>query len=64
MWRKVAPVWAERAARDGAMPTKEGTTHYRAGDWLVFNDAEGRDGYAVSAATFERLYVRDDDGAA
>ena len=28
----------------------------RAGDMLVFNDAEERDGYAMTAETFDRLY--------
>lgn len=55
-YRKVTPVWAERAASDGAIPTKEGVTHYQAGAYLVFNDADGRDGYAVDAATFEAMY--------
>ena len=56
LYRKTAPVWAEVADRDGAICTKEGVTHYRAGDYLVFNDEQGRDGYAVSAASFEEMY--------
>lgn len=56
LYRKVAPVWAELADRDGATPTKEGVTHYKAGDYLVFNDEEGKDGYAVSAPSFEAMY--------
>jgi len=53
---KTAKVWAERAERDGAIPTKEGVTHYVVGDFLVFNDEQGIDGYAVSAAKFEAMY--------
>lgn len=53
---KDQPVWARRAETDGKIRTKEGTTHYRAGDMIVFNDENERDGYAMSAETFERLY--------
>jgi hypothetical protein len=56
LYRKVAPVWAEVADRDGAIQTKEGVTHYRAGDYLVFNDEQGQDGYAVTSASFEAMY--------
>ena len=64
VYRKTTPVWAERASTDGAIRTKEGITHYRAGDWLVFNDARGDDGYAVEADAFDRLYARaDGEGA-
>src|SRR3974377_970105 len=34
---KVTPVWAEMAREPGCIRTKEGETHYRAGDYLVFN---------------------------
>ncbi len=53
---KIAPVWAEVAERDGVIRTKEGETHYKAGAYLVFNDAEGLDGYAVEAAKFQSMY--------
>lgn len=53
---KVAPVWAEVAREAGSIPTKEGATHYGAGDYLVFNEEQGRDAYAVSAAKFEAMY--------
>lgn len=55
-YRKVAPVWAERAARDGAIGTKEGVTRYQAGAYLVFNDEDGQDGYAVTGPSFEAMY--------
>ncbi len=58
LYRKIAPVWAEVADRDGAIKTKEGVTHYRAGDYLVFNDEQGQDGYAVTPASFEAMYER------
>ena len=40
------------------MQTKEGATHYRAGDYLVFNEEHGGDAYAVAAAKFEAMYKR------
>jgi hypothetical protein len=54
-YRKQA-VWAKQATRDGAIPTKEGETAYRAGHYLCFNNADGTDGYATSPETFEKLY--------
>lgn len=55
---KVAPVWAERAVNDGRVKTKEGTTRYKRGDYLVFNDEDGDDGYAVEAEKFQAMYER------
>jgi hypothetical protein len=56
LYQKIAPVWAEIADHDGAIKTKEGITHYRAGDYVVFNDEAGQDGYAVKAPSFEQMY--------
>lgn len=53
---KTTPIWAEIASGPGVVKTKEGATHYDAGDYLVFNEADGGDGYAITAARFERLY--------
>lgn len=53
---KAAPIWARRAGAAGKILTKEGETQYEAGDMLVFNDADEKDGYAISAETFEKLY--------
>jgi hypothetical protein len=58
---KVTPVWAETAAETGEVSTKEGSTHYERGDYLVYNDPDGKDGYAISKATFESMYERSDD---
>jgi hypothetical protein len=63
-YRQIAPatyvkqsiVWAKPAESDGAIHTNEGETHYRKGDYLVWNDQEGRDGYAISREVFESLY--------
>lgn len=53
---KTTPVWAEEAPAAGHVATKEGTTQYAAGDYLVFNEADGGDAYAVSKAKFEAMY--------
>ena len=55
-YRKVSPVWAEKTDQAGSVRTKEGLTHYPAGAYLVSNDAEGTDTYAVLAASFEAMY--------
>lgn len=56
LYVKWAPVWAEAATRPGALRTREGVTHYQAGDYLVFNQEDGGDAYAVSAERFEAMY--------
>ena len=55
---KVSPVWVEVAPGPGSVETKEGVTHYRAGDFLVFNEEHGGDPYAVTAEKFEAMYER------
>jgi hypothetical protein len=57
---KSTPVWAERASHAGVIKTKEGVTHYDAGDYIVANDPEGSDEYAITAVKFENLYRLDD----
>lgn len=58
VYRKIAPVWAEKANAAGRVPTKEGFTAYAAGDYLVSNLPNGQDSYAVSGAEFEAMYER------
>lgn len=53
---KVAPIWAEVATVAGDVRTKEGSTHYEAGDYLVYNEPEGGDPYAVAKDKFEEMY--------
>ena len=59
---KTTPVWAERAQSAGSVKTKEGVTHYQAGDYVVWNDSDGSDAYAIDAAKFEALYTLDTAG--
>jgi hypothetical protein len=56
LYEKVAPVWAEVATERGTIQTKEGSTAYLAGDYLVFNAPDRKDGYAIKAETFRQLY--------
>jgi len=53
---KTTQVWAEVAEVAGAIQTKEGRSHYAAGDYLVYNAEDGTDGYAMSAAKFRAMY--------
>lgn len=59
---KTTPVWAEQAPAAGSVKTKEGVTHYQAGDYVVWNNSDGSDAYAIDAAKFEALYVLDTMG--
>lgn len=56
IYQKTVSVWAEIAKRAGEIRTKEGVTHYEAGAYIVYNDSEGKDGYAVEAVSFEEMY--------
>lgn len=58
---KTTPVWAERADRAGTVSTKEGSSDYQAGDFLVWNSRDDGDRYAVPAGEFEDSYVAADD---
>ena len=58
MYRKSAPVWAEVATEPGKIRTKEGDTSYNPGDYLVYNDEQGTDGYAIAAEKFKSMYER------
>jgi hypothetical protein len=56
LYEKNASVWAEQATQSGTIQTKEGTTAYSAGDYLVFNDPDRKDGYAIKESKFRDLY--------
>lgn len=55
-YEKTVGVYAYLATEDGSINTKEGVTHYKAGDWVTFNDKELTDGYAISDEKFRKLY--------
>ena len=56
---KTTPIWAEVASEPGQVDTKEGTSRYQAGDYLVSNNEDGTDAYCISAAKFESMYELD-----
>jgi hypothetical protein len=60
-WVKTTPVWATQASAAGSVQTKEGRTEHEAGDWLVSNNEDGSDPYAISVAKFAAMYEPDDD---
>ena len=53
---KSAPVWAEVAEKAGRIRTVEGETAYEIGDYLVCNNEDGTDAYAMSAEKFNSMY--------
>jgi len=55
-YEKFAPVWASQVERDGKVRTNEGYTEYVVGDYLVSNNEDGSDSYAVSRDKFEQMY--------
>jgi len=56
VYTKSAPVWAEVAIKPGKVKTKEGETAYKAGDYLVSNNPDGSDAYAIGAQKFLEMY--------
>jgi hypothetical protein len=58
---KTTPVWAERAVHAGTVKTKEGSTQYQPGDYLVSNSSDGTDQYAMAPEKFESLYIVADE---
>jgi hypothetical protein len=56
VFKKIGDIWAEVATKSGSIQTKEGSTAYNAGDYLVFDRQEGGDGYAIKKHIFEKMY--------
>lgn len=54
---KAVGVYAVKAQEDGVISTKEGKTHYKRGDFIVYNDKGLTDGYAIDGEKFNSLYV-------
>ena len=61
VYLKVTPVWAAVAENSGKVMTQEGETSYKAGDYLVSNNEDGTDAYAMSADKFKSMYAPADD---
>ena len=60
VYLKTTPVFAAKAASEGCVETKEGVSEYRAGDYLVSNNADGSDGYCIGAEKFLAMYELDE----
>lgn len=60
IYLKSTPIWAERATAAGSVRTKEGHSHYQAGDYLVSNNEDGTDAYCIGAEKFLSMYERDE----
>ena len=60
LYVKTTPIWAEVATESGSVLTKEGRSHYQAGDYLVFNNEDGTDAYCISMAKFDSMYEPDE----
>lgn len=59
-YAKTTSVWAWRAESGGVVETKEGRTHYQAGDYIVSNNQDGSDAWAVKPDKFEDMHQQDD----
>ena len=57
---KTTPIWAERSLADGRVRTKEGHTHHSKGDFLVSNNEDGTDSYAIGQDKFHSMYELDE----
>ena len=60
IYLKTTPIWAKVAQEAGSVITKEGKSHYEAGDYLVSNDEKGTDAYCISAGKFKSMYELDE----
>lgn len=56
VYHKSTTVWAEVAEEHSILKTNEGETEYKQGDYLVYNDEESQDAYAVNREKFESMY--------
>jgi hypothetical protein len=47
---KTTPVWAQVATEAGSVQTKEGTSSYKRGDYIVYNNKNGTDATRVPSS--------------
>lgn len=59
-YEKTGLIWAGQAQKAGKVRSTSGFTNYRAGDFVVFNDQDRDDGWAMSEEEFESLYELDE----
>ena len=53
---KTSSVWAKQAKTAGVIATREGSSEYDKGDYLVSNNELGTDEYCVNQEKFESMY--------
>jgi hypothetical protein len=61
VYLKMTTIWAAVVENAGKVKTQEGETSYKAGDYLVSNNEDGTDSYAMSADKFESMYTLAND---
>lgn len=59
-YEKVTAVWAEKVSEAGSVRTHEGRTDFEPGDYLLYDAAEGGQGWAMQAERFHHLYEPDE----
>ena len=60
VYKKTGVVWVEEAQTAGKVRSTSGFTNYSAGEFVVFNDEDRADGWAMSVEEFTRLYEFDE----
>ena len=55
-YRKHTTIRATQATTAGTIKTQEGSSSYEAGDYLIDNDEDGTDTYAIRQKRFHELY--------
>ena len=60
LYVKTTPIWAEVATESGVVETKEGSSEYVPGDYLVWNQEDGTDPYCIGAEKFRSMYELDE----
>lgn len=56
IYKKISDILACEARESGSIQTREGSTSYKKGDYLVYNEDDSM-GYAIPGARFHELYV-------
>lgn len=57
---KSTRIWAEKVSEPGKVNTREGSSKYEAGDYLVSRYEDGLDAYPVKSEAFESMFEPDD----
>ena len=61
IYMKTTPVWAEIAKTSGTVKTEEGHSNYKAGDYLVYNNEDGKEAdYCMTGEKFKSMYESDE----